>query len=177
MAHLTGIGRPYARAAFEYAKEKKQLPSWQGFLASAANMAKIPEIMALLTRPDMPHAQLAAFFEEILAPSLEGQRHFLRLLAQNKRLAVLPVISSLFGEYLAALEKMSKVRLITAVETEEQFRKEIMSALSKRTKQEVSLQCQVEPAIIGGAIIHLGDQVIDGSIRGKLARLLEFSLR
>ena len=57
---------------------------------------------------------------------------------------------------------------------EEDFRQKLTQALTKRIQREVTLQCEIDPAILGGAIIHIGDRVIDGSIRGKLTRLLEF---
>ena len=91
---------------------------------------------------------------------------------------VLPDIAELFSAYYAALEKTSTVRVVTAVDMPEDFRQKLTQALTKRVQREVTLQCEVDPSIIGGAIIHVGgDRVIDDSIRGKLTRLLEFSLR
>jgi len=69
------------------------------------------------------------------------------------------------------------VRVITAVQVEDAFKQRLAASLSKRVNRDVTLHCEVNPAILGGAIIHIGDRVIDGSVRGKLTRLLEFSLR
>ena len=69
------------------------------------------------------------------------------------------------------------MRVITAIDTDNQFKQILTEALTKRIQHQVTLECEVDPAILGGAIVHMGDRVIDGSIRGQLHRLLEFSLR
>lgn len=178
MANLASIARPYALAAFEYARDRQQLPAWIAFLDAAAYVARQPAVIRLLANPQASSAKLFDLFHEILAPQLDTQRNnFLLLLTQNKRLLVLPDIAELFHAYYAAFEKISKVRVITAVDIQEDYRQQLVKALSKRIQRDVTLHCEVDPSIIGGAIFHIGDRVIDGSIRGKLTRLLEFSLR
>lgn len=178
MANLSSIARPYALAAFEYASNHHTLPAWKAFLATASYIARDPMVMKIANNPQISSEQLFNLFHEILATQLDSERkNFLLLLAQNKRLLALPEIAELFNAYYAALEKVSTVRVITAIDLEEDFRQKLVRALTKRVEREVTLQCDVDPAIIGGAIIHIGDRVIDGSIRGKLTRLLEFSLR
>lgn len=174
MANLSSIARPYALAAFETAREKQTLPAWKAFLESAAVVAKNRSVLRLLGNPEVPSAELAKLFKEVLSSvSDKEQTNFLLLLAQNKRLVALPDISDTFNAYYSALEKVSKVRVVTAVETEENFRKTLISALTKRIQRDVTLHCEVDPSILGGAIVHIGDRVIDGSIRGKLTRLLQ----
>lgn len=178
MDNLSSIARPYALAAFEAAKAAKQLPAWKTFLQTAALVADDEDMVRLLANPELSSASLLQLFEEVLSSELDQEsKNFLRLLAQNKRFMVLPAISALFNDYYTTLEKISEVRLITAVPIDDIFRTKLSSALSKRLQQDVTLTCDVDPAILGGAVIHIGDKVIDGSIRGKLARLLEFSLR
>ena len=176
--NLTSIARPYALAAFEYARDKQQLPTWKAFLESASTVAEHPSVARLLANPETSSTTLIDLFQGVLAAMLDSeQKNFLLLLAQNKRLLVLPEITRLFNTYYAAYEKLSTVRVITAVNIDEEFRQKLAQALTKRVLKEVTLECEVDPAILGGAIIHIGDRVIDGSIRGKLTRLLEFSLR
>lgn len=178
MANLSSIARPYALAAFEYARDKQQLSAWKAFLESASYAAREPSVKRLLLNPDMSSAKLFDLFSEVLASQLDSeQKNFLLLLAQNKRLMALPEIAELFNVYYAYYEKISTVRVITAIDIKEDFRLKLIQALTKRIQREVKLHCDVDPSIIGGAIIHIGDRVIDGSIRGKLTRLLEFSLR
>ncbi|OGT61527.1 MAG: ATP synthase F1 subunit delta [Gammaproteobacteria bacterium RIFCSPHIGHO2_12_FULL_45_12] len=172
------IARPYALAAFDYAKSKKEIAAWKSFLESAAFMARQTAVQTLFDNPKVSSAQLFDLFQEILAPLMNVERHnFLQLLAQNKRFILLPDIENLFNAYYAALEKISTATVITAISVTEAYKLKLAQALTKRTQREVTLQCEIDPALIGGAIVHIGGKVIDGSVRGKLTRLLENSLR
>lgn len=174
MANLSSIARPYALAAFEHARDSKQLSAWKDFLEALSFYASQPAVQKVMANPELSSAQLFEFFSGFMANLVcKEQKNFLLLIAQNKRFNALPEIADLFNTYVAALEKVSHVRVITAVETQEDFRKTLSLALTKRIQREVMLQCEVDPTIIGGAIIHIGDRVIDGSIRGKLSRLYE----
>lgn len=179
MAHssnprYSNIARPYALAAFEVARDKHALEAWKSFLESAAAIADDKEVIRLLSNPEVASNKLFELFQGILAPLLDEERkNFLLLLAQNKRLVLMSEISTLFNAYYAYLEKISSVRVVTAVDIDDDFRQKLIQALTKRVQREVTLQCEIDPAIIGGAIIHIGDRVIDGSIRGKLTRLLQ----
>lgn len=174
MANLQSIARPYALAAFEYARDKQQLPAWKDFLESASFIASQPAIQKLIVNPEVSSTSLFDCFHDLLTNRSNTEcNNFLLLLAQNNRLNALPEITTAFNTYVATLEKISEVRVITAVEIGDSFRKKLSLALEKRIQREVTLQCDIDPSIIGGAIIQIGDKVIDGSIRGKISRLLE----
>ncbi|SRR5579883_441767 len=184
MENLSGlkyanIARPYAWGAFEYARDKQALSEWKAFLASAANVVQHPDVSKLLQNPDISSAKLGEFFESVLASLLDPEKkNFLRLLAEHKRFAILPEIATLFNAYEAALEKISMVRVITAIDTSEDYREKLAQLWKHRLQREVKLRYEVDPSILGGAIFYLDDgKVVDASIRGKLTRLLEFSLR
>src|SRR3990167_1557153 len=173
MANLSGIARPYALAAFEHAKATKALPSWQAFLSAAAIVAEHPVVTVWLNNPKIPAEKLYQLFQGVLSSILDKEKeNFLSLLAENDRLIVLPDIAQLFDDHYAVLLKMSAVRVISAVPVSDDFQKQLSHSLAQRIQHEVTLQCEVNPAILGGAIIHIGDRVIDGSVSGKLARLL-----
>lgn len=172
------IARPYAIAAIEFARSKQQLPSWKTFLQTAAQIAKDASIIKILANPAISSTKAFDLFHEVLASLVTPeQKNFLSLLAQNKRLVVLPEIAELFDAYYASLEKITAVRVITAVEIEKEFQQVLTQALAKRVQRDVTIKCEIDPSLLGGAVIHIGDRVIDDSIRGKLTRLLEFSLR
>ena len=178
MAALTHIARPYALAAFDAAREKNQLVEWTAFLQAAVQIARDPVVIRIAANPETLPTQLHAIFNNVLTKLLTTEQdNFLRLLAQNRRLLVLPEIANGFNACCEQLEKISKVRVITAVTATAEFQKKLAAALTKRIKRDVTLHCEIDPSILGGAVIHMGDNVIDGSIRGKLTRLLEYSLR
>jgi F-type H+-transporting ATPase subunit delta len=174
MAHFPHIARPYARAAFDCAREKNELHAWRIFLEQAAYVATQPEVVVLINRPTLAAAQLLNIFEVALANTLNVERkHFLTLLTEKRRLVVLPDILQAFHAHEEELEKQSTVRVVTATPIKEPFKKSLTAALTKRLQREVHLKHEIDPAIVGGARIHIGDQVIDSSIRTQLTRLLE----
>ncbi|MDR3478134.1 MAG: F0F1 ATP synthase subunit delta [Gammaproteobacteria bacterium] len=172
---MTTIARPYVAAAFEYALAKKALPAWEAMLLAAANLTIDPRVTVLLASPGVTTDQLGDFYCDILASYLDAEMtNFIRLLAENNRLSVLPDIAALFKEARAAQEKTMIVEVQSAAPLEEAYKQKLVTALTKRLQRQVELQCEIDPALLGGVLIRAGDTVIDGSIRGKLNRLNEF---
>jgi F-type H+-transporting ATPase subunit delta len=171
---LTTIARPYASAAFEYALAKHALPEWEGMLLSAATLVEQDEINLLLSSSEMSSSQLAELFSDVLAKVLDPEKtNFIRLLAENKRLAVLPAIAALFTSYREDYEKIMDVQVVSAIKLNDSYQEKLVNKLTLRLQRRVSLQCEVDPSLLGGAIVRAGDMVIDGSVRSKLNRLLE----
>lgn len=174
MANLHSIARPYALAAFDYAQEQNQLPTWKVFLEAAARVAHDKQVLAMLSNPEVYAPRQVELFSEVLSSMMdEHKKNFLKLMALHGRLAVLPEVHETFNAYYAALEKVSKVRVTTAVEIDNAYKQKLTEVLARKLQRDVVLNCVIDPAVIGGAIIHIGDRVIDGSIRGKLNRMLE----
>lgn len=172
---LTTIARPYATAAFEYALAKKKLAAWEAMLQAGAQIARDETMNKLLQSPQMTHNDVVAIFCELLADKLdEEQKNFINLLAEYDRLQALPEIAELFANYHAQHDKTMTVEISSAVALSKTQKKKFADALSKRLNLKVSLECKVDQALLGGAIIRAGDTVIDGSIRGKLNRLIDF---
>lgn len=173
MGNLSNYARPYALAAFDYAQQQKDLTAWMVFLDSAAIIAKHPSVVALLNNPEANKDQAFTLFSSMIDPLTTAQKNFLLILSQNKRLILLPAITASFKAHYAAYQKVSDVRVVTAITIDNAYKQKLTQALTKRIEREVALHYEVNPDILGGAIIHIGDRVIDGSIRGKLTRLLE----
>jgi F-type H+-transporting ATPase subunit delta len=95
------------------------------------------------------------------------------LLAENKRLVLLPEISLLFENLKANQEKSVDVEITTAFEISSDVSSKLAQALKDRLQREIKLATSVDQSLIGGAIIRAGDNVIDGSVRGKLSKLAE----
>jgi F-type H+-transporting ATPase subunit delta len=97
----------------------------------------------------------------------------LQLLAENKRLPLLPDIAELFHELYETYQKQTTVKVTSATELNSHYNELLTKSLSKRLQRKISLVCETDPSLLGGAIVAAGDLVIDGSLRGKLNRLLE----
>lgn len=173
--NYTSIARPYAMAAFEYALAKKALPAWEEFLQMAAVIAEDPQMVRLMASPKVNKAQRADFFCELLKSQLDDEKkNFIYLLSEHNRFAVLPEIAKQYQLHRAEHEKKATVSVTSAVALDAQQRTKLVQQLTKRLQLEVTLNCTVDPTLLGGAIIRVGDRVIDGSVRGKLHRMIEF---
>ena len=171
---MTTLARPYANAAFEIANKANDLAAWEGMLNSASEIAKNADIQRLFLSPTVNGEQIAEVFIDILKPLLnEDRKHFIKLLSVNARLAALPDIFSLFKDQVAQQHKVVKAQVSSAVELDSVYKEKLSKALAKRMQREVELEYAINPEILGGVIVRAGDMVIDGSVRGKLTRLLE----
>lgn len=178
MAETTTIARPYARAAFEQAEGKRGgLKRWSGMLGVAAVVAGDADMRRLLANPKLGAQQKADLLIEICneipdsANLTKECQNFIRVLAENRRLGLLPDIYAQFEKLRAEAEKTVHAEMISAFEISDEQRNQIAEGLKTKLKCEVELEVTVDESLLGGAIIRAGDLVIDGSARGRLAKL------
>lgn len=172
MAELSTLARPYAKAAFEYAADSAQLTEWAQQLATAAAVAQTEKVAMVLASPSLTSEQQAERFIAVCGEELDEKvKNFIKVLAENKRLSLLPEISALFSEFKANREKQVDVELFTAFELDPAIQEKLSAALSSKLSREVKLHTQVDNALLGGVLIRAADVVIDGSLRGRLAKL------
>ncbi|HET9445332.1 MAG TPA: F0F1 ATP synthase subunit delta [Steroidobacteraceae bacterium] len=172
MAEKATIARPYAKAAFESARQHNALERWSKVLATASSVVQDERVAPLLSSPRVTPEQLSGLIADIVGSDLDEQtRNFLATLAGNRRLVLLPEIASMYEGLRAEAENTADVQVISAVELNEAQKQRLASALKKRLKREVRLHVQVDASLIGGAIVRAGDFVIDGSLKARLDRL------
>ncbi len=172
MAEKITVARPYARAVFELARERDAFAGWSDLLAVAARVASDPAFSKLLGNPAMEDRQLADIVIELCGDQAdEFGRNFIRLLADNDRLAYLPEISMEFEQLRAEAEKIVDVEVTSAVALDEPQQQKIAAAMRERLGSNVRLHCEIDESLLGGAVVRAGDLVIDGSLRGRLDRL------
>ena len=172
MADRLTIARPYARAAFEEARKNGGLAPWSDALQAAALVVSDPRVATLLDDPRVMPAELAQLVDEIAAVPLGEQgANFVRTLADNHRLGYLPEIAELFGTFKDDAEGVADVSVTSAAVLDDAQRARIAAALERRLQRKVRLHYQIDPALIGGAILRSGDLVIDGSLRTRLDRI------
>ena len=172
MAEFTTIARPYAQAAFKLAQQKQALPAWSEMLGLAAVVAADAGMRKLLDNPRITPAQLAELFIDVCGDRLnEDGRNLIRLLAERRRLVVLPEIFGLYEQFKNEAEGAIQAQLITAFPATDAQKQTIAAALKHRFGRDVQLEYVTDPTLMGGAVVRAGDLVIDGSVRGKLTRL------
>ncbi|MFI2811106.1 MULTISPECIES: F0F1 ATP synthase subunit delta [Microbulbifer] len=174
MAELSTLARPYAKAAFAYAQEASDLGGWSTALATAAAVSQSEKVGEMLENPQLTSDERADKFLSICSDDLsESGKNFIRLLAENHRLPLLPEIYELFEELKAQAEASLEVEVVSARPLSEAQAQQLTQALSKKFEREVHLHGSVDESLLGGAIIRAGDTVIDGTVRGRLAKLAE----
>ena len=172
MAEKSTIARPYAQAIFELADSGRQLPHWSEMLQLAAAVAADARVSVLIGNPRIDKGELTKMFLDICGDKLnEEAQNLVRVLFENHRMDVLPEIAGLYEVYRADAERTVEARVISAFPVDEAQKKQIVAMLKKRLGREVTLTCETDKALLGGAIIRAGDLVIDGSVTGQLAKL------
>ena len=174
MAELTTLARPYAKAAFEYAKAANKLQQWQEALEVSAAVAEQDQVKKALGASGLTVEQKASVFVQVCGEKLDANiKNFIHTLASNKRLALLPYIKEHFANLKALQEKTIDVEVTAAYELSVDLINKLAQSLSAKLDRQVNVNSSVDKSLLGGAIIHTGDMVIDGSVRGRLAKLAE----
>jgi F-type H+-transporting ATPase subunit delta len=181
MADNLSIARPYAKAIFNVAKERKQVSEWAQLLQVLAEIAKDSEVNELLKNPKISFEQLNALFvamaaefsSELKAQENQELKNFIALLSLDKRLMLLPEIAGLYHQLLTQQEDLVEVEVLYAQPLDEATKQQLHQQLEARFHCKVQVSYIHDSTLIGGAMIKTGDWVMDGSVKGKLAKLQE----
>ncbi len=170
-ANAQTLARPYARAAFELAQAGEQLPEWSRLLAFSGQLVLAPAVARALTGPDLRPTEQVELLQPPGTGSDDAFVHFLAVLAGNKRLSLLPAIAAQYEHLRAQAERRVHARVRTAIALEGDQLDSLKAALARRFQREVEISNEIDPSLLGGALIDTGDIVIDGSVRGRLDKL------
>lgn len=173
MSSLRTLARPYARAAFELAQGAGDLAAWHQSLQTAAMLVADPAAREWLDNPRLSAQQQAALFMPADTDADSAFGRFLHLMSENGRLSLLPEIADLYAELRAEAERTLTVRVRSAAAIDAVQQQMLTGALAKRFERAVELDIEIDPELLGGAVIDAGEVVIDGSLRTRLARLGE----
>jgi F-type H+-transporting ATPase subunit delta len=178
MSEKMTLARPYAEAVFALAKERSALPQWSQMLQLAALIAGDAQMYRLFDDPRLPRERLIALFLDVAGKSLSDDGvNLIRLLAANRRLALLPEIAHAFEELKAEHERAVDAEITSAYPLDAAQLQKIIGALKQRLGRDVRPLPKVDPSLIGGVIVRAGDVVIDGSVEGRLRALSSYLYR
>lgn len=174
MAELTTVARPYAKAAFQFADENGALAEWSAMLKFLAAVTQQDAVAQYLENPKITSDRKSEGFLKLCADQLDpAGSNFVSLLAQNKRLPALPEIAVLFEALKSEKEQSVDAVISSAFPLSPEQTNKLADSLKKKLGREVNVTTEIDNTILGGVIIKAGDLVIDGSVRGKLAKLAE----
>jgi len=172
MAENVTIARPYAEAAFQLASAGNALGPWSEALDRLAAVATDPQMRDCISDPKLAQQQLAGVFLDIAGTGLTAeQQNYVRVLVENERLQVLPEIRDLFVALKNEHEGVKEANIASAFPMDDSTLKTLVADLEARFKAKLNVTVSVDPELIGGVKIAVGDEVIDASVRGKLANM------
>lgn len=172
MIESTTIARPYASAAFAFAREQGALGAWAEALELLAAVVAHPDMRRIISDPRIASVRLSELVLAIGGERFPAPlRNFVKLLVENGRLLLAPEIARLYEGLKAEAQRSVDVDVSSAFELEPQERDKIAQALTQRLGKTVNLSARVDQKLIGGAVVRVGDLVIDASLRGRLNQL------
>lgn len=171
MARRTTSPRRYAEALFEVAERSGSVDAWHDEVQRAADVLGAEEVAPLLENPGLPYARRQELVERALAGVSPGVRNLALLLLQRGRLDALPRVAREFHRLVNARAGISEGTVTSAAPLQPAESDALRRRLEEMTGGRVELSYQVDPALLGGVVVRLGDRLIDGSVRGRLERL------
>lgn len=176
MSALTTLARPYAKAAFGLAQDSghgaEALAAWQDMLTLASEFVADERVAGIMENPLVSSAQAVQLLNDLAGDRFDERfRAFISVVGASRRLPLLPEINALFSKLKQAAEQRLRVRVVAARELDQDQVGRMSGALQRRFNCAIDLESEIDPSVLGGAVIYAGDQVIDGSLRGRLNKL------
>ena len=166
------IARPYAEAVYRLAADEGKLDTWSDMLAFLAEVMKDPAMKGVVSNPGLTRDRLAELMLDIGGGRLtDTGQNFVRLLAENGRLSVLPEIAAQFHRLKQESQGTLAVEITSAYPLNAAQEQSLAEALKVKLGREVSITSVEDPELVGGALIRAGDLVIDGTVKGQLRQL------
>jgi F-type H+-transporting ATPase subunit delta len=171
MAELATIARPYAEALFQVAKQN-DLAAWGQQLDALAQVAQDADLRQFADHPKADGQQVVAVMTAAAKQDLvPGLRNFLQTVVENGRLAALPEIVAQYHVLANAASGVSDAQIFSAYEISDAQLAELKATLEQRFGRKLEAHVQVEPGLIGGVRVVVGDEVLDTSVKARLERM------
>lgn len=172
MAEISTIARPYAVAAYRLGKEKNTLAKWSQMLGFASAVSQDVQMQAFINDPKVINTDLERSFLKVCGKDLdEAGQNLIRLLVEYDRLPILPVIAAEFEALKAQDEGVLDAEISAASKPSDTEVKALVKRLEAKFGKKVEASVKVDPELIGGVKILIGDTVIDASVKGQLQQL------
>ena len=164
-------GRRYASAVLEIARQQGNLDSWVEAIEGLESLTSQPAFVAALQADGMTDERFQAIVRRVLPNATTAQMNLIRLLRRKSRLGLGPDIASFFRELMDAERGIARALVTSAVELDPERQAQLERRLAEQTGKHVTVETQVDPSILGGLIVRIGDRLIDGSTRTRLRAL------
>ncbi|UCB43966.1 MAG: ATP synthase F1 subunit delta [Dehalococcoidales bacterium] len=166
--------RRYAQAVFGMALEQQELNAWQSDLRKIASMVRDEALFALLANREVSFDEKTKVLSERLGEIHPMALKLVSMLVARGRLGMIEDISDEYQQLLdnyRGVEGAEIAEVTTAIPLDDEERLKLAQRITDMVGKPVVLKTEVDPSVIGGVIIRIGDKLIDGSIRSKLTAL------
>ena len=174
MAELATIARPYAEALFRVA-ETGDLAGWSTFVEELAQVARLPEVETVASSPKVGRQQIVdLLLAAVKSPLAQGNaqaKNFVGMLVENHRLSLLPEIAVQFDELKNAREGAADAHIVSAFPLEGEQLNSLVASLERKFQRKLKPIVSVDQTLIGGVRVTVGDEVLDTSVRARLASM------
>lgn len=164
-------GRRYALAIVELAREHNEFDAWLEALEALEALTVEQTSISALQSDGMTDDRFQGIVRQVVPSIGASQMNLFRLLRRKGRLELGTSIASYFRDLRDAESGVERAIVSTAVELDDQRHQQLAQKLTEWTQKTVEIETEVDPALLGGAVIRIGDRLIDGSTRGRLRRL------
>jgi F-type H+-transporting ATPase subunit delta len=172
MARGGTAARRYAEAAFEVATRDDTLERWRDELDLAASTAGDPRSLEVLANPAIPIERRTKALDDMLSDRVSAPTaNLLRLLLRRGRIEDLPRVAAEFRRLDDIRQGITHATATSASELTEDEIRQLTARLEQSTGGRIALDVEVDPRLLGGLVVRVGDRLIDGSVRGRLERL------
>lgn len=169
MAELSTIARPYAQALFDIARAEGTLGAWVDVADELGALTAHPRVAEVVADPKLGSAQIFDLLSGLMKSKLpQSGANFLRTLIDNGRLTAMPEVARQLRALKNAAEGVADCLIETAYPLEETQVSELLTALTKRFGLKLKPEVKVDPELIGGVRVAVGDHVLDTSVRTRL---------
>lgn len=169
----TLAAKRYALAAFQIAQERGNVDAWRDGLAQIAEFMGDPEVRRVLENTRVTPEPKQRLIEAALGDIDPMPLNLARLLLRKHRTSLAGEIALAFNELIEADRGITHAVARTAVPLNDAEKADLARRLQEQTGQEVILQVEVDPSVLGGVIVQIGDRLIDASTRAKLRAMRE----
>lgn len=171
MAELATIARPYAEALYQVA-QKADVAAWSRQIQAVAQVASNSDLRQFADSPKISADQVYDVIASAVKMPLDaGVQNFLRTVIENGRLATLPAVAEQFQALANAASGVSDATIYSAYPIEPAQLADLVVNLERRFGRKLTPQVVLEPELIGGVRVVVGDEVLDTSVRARLERM------
>ena len=166
-------GRRYALAVVEIARAQRTFEHWAAAVDGLESLTQQSQFVSALQADGMTDARFAAIIRQVVPDIAPVELNLFRLLRRKSRLALGASIASYFRELWDEERGIERAVVRTAVPLGDVERVAIAQRLARDSGKQVALEAEVDPTILGGVVIRIGDRLVDGSTRTRLRALRE----